>query len=746
MASTARFDEFDTVDWIDDSAKERRRQQRKQQGVWSDKQSWIYLLYDSAISWMVVLIVGVLIGVNTAFISIVTEWLSDAKLGVCTSGWWLNEKFCCWQHSVPLPPPEVMQQQKNLDFGEGCPQWKTWDLAIFGTDTAAVRWMAFVVLGTTMATVCGFLVREYAPLAAGSGLPEIKAVLGGFVIRGFMGGWTLLMKSIGLALAVASGLSVGKEGPAVHMSCCVGNVVSRNFTKYRRNAARQREIISASAAAGVAVAFGAPIGGVLFSMEDLSSRFPRKTLWRSFFCALIATVSLQAMNPFWTGKLVMFQASYDRDWHFFEILFFAIIGIFGGVYGGLCIRLNLRVAAFRKKHLRPWAVQEIAVLALGTTAISYLNVFTREDMGEALSYLLQECKDGGTIVDAGWNGLCVPENASRVAWGLLAATAIRILGTVLAYGCKVPCGIFVPSMAIGASFGRMLGTIAQELHRVYPKWALFAHCAPDTPCITPATYAFLGAAAAMCGVTKVTVSVVVIMYELTGALNFLVPTMIVVMVARIIGDAIVEGGISEQLILLNGIPFLDDDAADDDAAVVDEQDQRLLGFPVASLMRTYENDMCVLPADGLSLDRLVQLIEKTPNIRGYPVVDNEQDMRLVGYVLRSAIIRVLVANQLYSIVDGTLQSGANASLPVIFGTVAANGATDGVTLIPLDLTELVNTSPISVRPRTSAETTIEIFRKMGPRVILVTNDEDGGQLVGLLTRKDVLRHMRQHHN
>ncbi|KAJ2396870.1 glycerol ethanol, ferric requiring protein, partial [Coemansia sp. RSA 2531] len=341
-----------------------------------------------------------------------------------------------------------------------------------------------------------------------------------------------------------SGLSVGKEGPAVHMGCCIGNVVARNFSKYRRSAARQREVISAAAAAGVAVAFGAPIGGVLFSLEDLSSHFPRKTLWRSFLCALIATVSLQTMNPFRTGKLVMFQATYDRDWHFFETGFFVLLGVFGGVFGGICIRLHLRVAAWRRRYVRPSdAVTEAAILALGTTAITYANVYTRADMGELLAYLLQECPSTTALQQpsGGWGGMCDPANSGRVILGLLAATVIRAIGTIVAYGCRVPCGIFVPSMAIGASFGRMLGTLAQHLHRTYPKWALFAQCAPDTPCITPATYAFLGAAAAMCGVTKVTVAVVVIMYELTGALNFIVPTMIVVMVARVIGDAIVEG-------------------------------------------------------------------------------------------------------------------------------------------------------------------------------------------------------------
>ena len=86
-------------------------------------------------------------------------------------------------------------------------------------------------------------------------------------MKGFLGFWTLLIKSICLPLAIASGLSVGKEGPSVHYAVCTGNVISRFFDKYKRNAAKTREISSACAAAGVAVAFGSPIGGVLFSLE-----------------------------------------------------------------------------------------------------------------------------------------------------------------------------------------------------------------------------------------------------------------------------------------------------------------------------------------------------------------------------------------------------------------------------------------------------------------------------------------------
>lgn len=144
---------------------------------------------------------------------------------------------------------------------------------------------------------------------------------------------------------------------------------------------KMREILTAASAAGVAVAFGSPIGGVLFSIEvrytlsariwashftnnqEMSHTFSIKTMWRSFYCALVATVTLsvrfrqlpissdgfadchptvhQVMNPFRTGKLVLFQVTYDRDWHFFEIIFFVIIGIFGVRTIFMTFRLSL---------------------------------------------------------------------------------------------------------------------------------------------------------------------------------------------------------------------------------------------------------------------------------------------------------------------------------------------------------------------------------------------------------------------
>lgn len=71
---------------------------------------------------------------------------------------------------------------------------------------------------------------------------QIKTILSGFIIRGYLGKWTLMIKTITLVLAVASGLSLGKEGPLVHVACCCGNIFSYLFPKYSKNEAKKREV------------------------------------------------------------------------------------------------------------------------------------------------------------------------------------------------------------------------------------------------------------------------------------------------------------------------------------------------------------------------------------------------------------------------------------------------------------------------------------------------------------------------
>ena len=711
------------------------------------KATWrhkLYESYDAAQGWIVVTLIGVAIGLNAAFLNIITEWLSDIKLGYCTTAFYLNENFCCWGED------------------NGCADWHRW------TGFAPVNYVLYLGFATAFAFTAATLVRAYAPYAAGSGISEIKCIIAGFTMKGFLGFWTLAIKSVALPLAIASGLSVGKEGPSVHYAVCTGNVISRLFAKYRRNASKTREILCACAAAGVAVAFGSPIGGVLFSLEEMASYFPLKTLWRSYFCALVATAVLSAMNPFRTGQLVMFQVHYDRSWHFFETVFYIIIGIFGGLYGAFVIKWNLRVQAFRKKYLGQHAVLEATLLAACTALVCYPNVFLRIDMTESMEILFLECEGAED-----YQGLCDAPNRMWNIASLIVATLLRTLLVIISYGCKVPAGIFVPSMAIGASFGRTVGIAVQALHEAYPSSVFFAACEPDVPCITPGTYAFLGAAAALSGIMHLTVSVVVIMFELTGALTYILPTMVVVGVTKAVSDLFGKGGIADRMIWFSGFPFLDN------------KEDHNFGVPVSQAMNS---DVTALPASGMTLASVDRLLAQG-KYQGYPVVEDAETRVLVGYVgrteLRYAVDRFrrsagpLNPDTRCLFVSPSELATASAAA----AAAAATGARVGIPLAPpltpsltavfpdmaavdtrssqpshsqatsggrgaappppsssatvVDFSRYVDRTPVTVHPRLPLETVMELFRKIGPRVILI---EHHGKLTGLVTVKDCLKY------
>lgn len=98
------------VDWVQDAAREqaKRKVRRKQAAGRYDmgQPKWRYQLwksYDAAQAWIVVTIIGVAIGLNAALLNIITEWLSDVKMGYCETGFYLNENFCCWGEENGMP-------------------------------------------------------------------------------------------------------------------------------------------------------------------------------------------------------------------------------------------------------------------------------------------------------------------------------------------------------------------------------------------------------------------------------------------------------------------------------------------------------------------------------------------------------------------------------------------------------------------------------------------------------------------
>lgn len=259
-----QYEDFHTIDWLRDIARDRYRHRqilKKKQDGWIES---IKSAHDAWSGWVCVLLVGCAAGVFAALIDIGASWMSDLKEGICSEAFWLNREQCCWVVDV------------NSSFNEnGCTKWQTWP-ELFGSSGEGVgdyilKYIIYIFWAMLFSTLAVMLVRVFAPYACGSGIPEIKTILSGFIIRGYLGKWTLIIKSVGMMLAVSAGLSLGKEGPLVHVASCCGNIFSYLFPKYGRNEAKKREILSAASAAGVSVAFGAPIGGVLFSLGKILS-------------------------------------------------------------------------------------------------------------------------------------------------------------------------------------------------------------------------------------------------------------------------------------------------------------------------------------------------------------------------------------------------------------------------------------------------------------------------------------------
>ncbi|KKA29933.1 hypothetical protein TD95_001484 [Thielaviopsis punctulata] len=705
ISKIKRYEDFTTIDWVQDAAREHalRVARQRQFNGWREtgNKGWRFRLYESyeaAQGWIVVTLIGMAIGLIAAVINIVSEWLSDIKTGHCKTAFYLNEEFCCWGED------------------NGCEEWEPW------SSFTIINYLLYTIVATLFALISASLVRSYAPYAAGSGISEIKCIIAGFIMKGFLGFWTLFIKSVALPITIASGLSVGKEGPSVHYAVCTSNVISRMFEKYKRNASKTREVLCAGAAAGVAVAFGSPIGGVLFSLEEMSTYFPLKTLWRSYFCALVAVATLSAMNPFRTGQLVMFQVHYDRSWHFFEIVFYTLLGILGGLYGECMIYLNLKYQAFRKKRLTEYPVLEAVVLAGITAILCYPNAFLRVEMAKSMEILFLECEGAED-----YHGLCEKDKRFWNIASLLIATAFRFGLVVISYGCKVPAGIFVPSMAIGASFGRAVGIIVQALHESSPSSVFFASCKPEEPCITPGTYALLGAAAALSGIMHLTVSVVVIMFELTGAVDYILPTMIVVGMSKLVTTLLGgKGGIADRVIPFSGFPFLD------------SKEEHNFGVSVSHVMSTA---VVSIPMSGMRVRDLETLLS-SGKFQGFPIIEDESSQILRGYIGRTELQYAIDRVRRDRPVDpaalcsfappfgGSGPSAGGVSLPV-------PSATADAALSPLDFGRYIDATPVTAHPRLPLETVIDLFCKIGPRVILV---EFQGKLMGLVTVKDCLRY------
>ncbi|KAK3672542.1 hypothetical protein LTR78_007592 [Recurvomyces mirabilis] len=718
------YNDYTTIDWLHDLVKDsyRHRFIHSRNGL----RYKLSTLFDEASGWIAAAIIGTLTACVAFLVDIAAATASDWKLGYCSHNPFMTREACC-EGKTPL-----FGIASNGVIGTDCPAFKEWSSTYasrFAIYTAFA--LAFGLISSTATLLTKSSLPSTSPgsgdkgphsappqpvatgktmyMAAGSGIPEIKTILSGFIIPGFLDFKVLFVKAFGAVFAVSTGMCLGKEGPFVHISTCVGYLVAKHFPKYRDNGRKMREMLSAACASGLSVAFGAPIGGVLFSYEEISTYFPRKVLWRAFLCSLFAAMVLKALNPTGTGKLVLFETHYGTGYSPIHYIIFVFLGIAGGIFGGLFCRLNLMWSKWFRSFqiIKRNPVLEVFLVVAATALLQYPNPLTREPGDAIIKNLLVDCRSHETRNS--W--LCQQEAQSDrgtyIAY-LVYGTLTKLVLTIITFGIKVPSGVIIPALDAGALFGRLVGQWIASL--------------PSTTSdvISPGIFAMVGAAAFLAGVSRMTISLCVIMFELTGELEYIVPHMTAILVAKWVADALGKESVYDIAQTVLGHPFLDADHA---MAVV--QREGALAEDLVPPRQTMEEITVHVPASNKVSRRILE--EKLGQLKDRGLMDAG-----LALVQNGGIIQGYIA-------EGELEFGLN-DLGMLYEADAEVRLLGNAEEGDFDMSHFVDRTPISVCAKAPMEYVVEMFGKLGLRHLMLT-EEGTGKLVGVVIKKRLVAYL-----
>ncbi|MFB6551466.1 chloride channel protein [Streptomyces sp. NPDC056405] len=355
-------------------------------------------------------------------------------------------------------------------------------------------WLIPVALAAVGAAVA-CAIAQRVPHAAGSGIQHVEAVWRGEAGTGSRSLWLLPAKFFGGLFAMGSGLVLGREGPIVHMGAVIGSEAGR---RTRLGAEDARLLHAALGGAGLAAAFTAPLGGLLFVCEEVTRTIrPRLVL-----LTLVGTATAVACSGFVVGDAPVFPVSavpVPPVWMLpVFLLFGAVAGALGAAYNGLVVGM-LRVCDRLTRV--PLVVRAAAI-------------------GAVIGLLMAS----GPLLAGGGDPLSerllVGESPALTV--LAVYIAVRFVAGPLSYAAATPGGLFAPLLALGALWGTFAHAVAAPL-------------LPDQSA-GPGAFVVAGMAALFAGVVRAPVTGVVLVVEMTGTLPLLIPLLIACFAATLTAD------------------------------------------------------------------------------------------------------------------------------------------------------------------------------------------------------------------
>ena len=345
------------------------------------------------------------------------------------------------------------------------------------------KWQGLVAAigaGTLLGGLGLWLVRRFAPEAAGSGIPHVKAALAGETIML----WKRLIpiKFLAGVLSIGGGMALGREGPTVQMGGACGLIVARWF-KIQSGFGEKKALISAGAGGGLAAAFNAPLAGVIFVLEELQGNFTPVI----FVAAFLASVSADVVGRLLAGDAPVFHLEGLPVMSLQELPFALVLGVLAGLVGILFNRSLLGSLNVNEKLPGPCWLP--GALAGGLAGYAGWLMPSLAGGGE---HLVNQAMTGG------------------IAMSILPILLVARFGlTMTSYGSGAAGGIFAPMLVIGALGGLWFGQITE----------LFL----PTALAHPEAFAVLGMGALFTAVVRAPLTGIILMIEMTGQYEFMLP-------------------------------------------------------------------------------------------------------------------------------------------------------------------------------------------------------------------------------
>ncbi|XP_030468779.2 putative chloride channel-like protein CLC-g [Syzygium oleosum] len=625
--------------------------------------------------------------------------------------------------------------------------------------------MAFLVFSLSnfgLTLFAALITALVSPAATGSGIPEVKAYLNGVDAPGIFTLRTLFVKIIGSISAVSSSLLVGKAGPLVHTGACIASLLGQGGSKkhgltwkwlrYFKNDRDRRDLVTCGSAAGIAAAFRAPVGGLLFALEEMASWWRSALVWRAFFTTAVVAIVLRALidvclsgkcGLFGKGGLIMYGVtSSNVAYHIVDVPPVLLLGIIGGLLGSLynfLLEKVLRVYNLINEKGIPCKIVLACWISIFTSCLLFGLPWLAScrvcpiDAGEACptigrsgNYKKFQCPPGhyndlaslifNTNDDAIKNLFSKGTDDEFQYSSIIIFFVTCFFLSILSYGIVAPAGLFVPVIVTGASYGRFVGMLIGSHSN-----------------LNHGLFAVLGAASFLGGSMRMTVSLCVILLELTNNLLLLPLMMVVLLISKTVADAF-DSNIYDLIMKAKGFPYLETHAEP-------FMRQLTVGDVVSGPLQLFH---------GIEKVANVVHVLRTTRHNGFPVIDkppHSESPFLYGLILRAHLTELLkkkafLSDPVPTDIDAFKQISAEDFMKRGSGH---NNMIEDIELTEeememfLDLRPFTNASPYTVVETMSLAKALILFREVGLRHLLVIPKISGrSPVVGILTRHDFM--------